>query len=166
MGHRGDGWAFVGGGGVDDSGNGWYLSGEYEHAVDEKGRVTLPSRMREALGEAVFVTRGLDGCLFVFSPERWMDITRHVGQLPVTKRSARVLSRMVFAGTRCDVDKAGRILLPAGLRRFAGIGDQVVVVGVEDRAELWAPDRWERVMSVLCDGEDEQVTREWETLDL
>lgn len=142
------------------------FSGEYEHTVDEKGRVTLPAKLREGLGEVVFLTRGLDGCLFLYSEPRWKAITESVGRLSLTKRTARVFARMVFAGTRCEVDRVGRILIPVGLRSFAHIASQAVIVGVEDRVELWAPDRWEKAMSVLCEADDELISEEWEALDI
>ncbi|NPV09323.1 MAG: division/cell wall cluster transcriptional repressor MraZ [Anaerolineae bacterium] len=142
------------------------FSGEYEHSVDDKGRVTLPAKLREGLGDVVFLTRGLDGCLFVYSEPRWTAITENVGRLSLTRRTARVFARMVFAGTRCEVDRAGRILIPVGLRSFARIASQVVIVGVEDRVELWAPDRWEKAMSVLYEADDQLVSEEWEALDI
>lgn len=139
------------------------FSGEYEHSVDEKGRVTLPAKVRDALGAVAFLTRGLDGCLFLYSEPRWHEITDQVGRLSLSKRSTRVFTRMIFAGTRCDLDRAGRILIPLGLRKFAGIADQAIIVGVEDRVELWAPDRWEDAMSILCNAND-TVSDEWEAL--
>ncbi|MGI6209087.1 MAG: division/cell wall cluster transcriptional repressor MraZ [Anaerolineae bacterium] len=142
------------------------FSGEYEHSVDDKGRVTLPAKLREGLGDVVFLTRGLDGCLFLYDERRWQAITESVGRLSLTRRSARVFARMVFAGTRCEIDRAGRILIPTGLRSFAHISSQAVIVGVEDRIELWAPDRWEKAMSVLYEADDELVADEWEALDI
>lgn len=145
---------------------GTQFSGEFEHSVDDKGRVTLPAKLRDGLGEVVFLTRGLDGCLFLYSEPRWKTITANAGRLSLTKRTARVFARMIFAGTGCEVDRAGRILIPSGLRSFAHIKSQVVIVGVEDRVELWAPDRWERAMSVLYEADDEMVSDEWESLDI
>lgn len=142
------------------------FSGEFEHSVDDKGRVTLPAKLRDGLGEVVFLTRGLDGCLFLYAEPRWKTITENVGRLSLTKRTARVFARMIFAGTGCEVDRAGRILIPAGLRSFARIKSQVVIVGVEDRVELWAPDRWERAMSILYEADDDLVSEEWESLDI
>lgn len=149
----------------DIAGNGnVQFSGEYEHSVDDKGRATLPARIRDALGNAAFLTRGLDGCLFLYTERRWQEITEQVGRLPVGKRSGRLFARMIFAGNRCEPDKVGRIILPLGLRKFAGITNQVVIVGVEDRVELWAPDRWESAMNALCTPDDGAVTDEWEAL--
>jgi len=152
---------------LDDSAQaGIQFSGEFEHSVDAKGRVTLPAKLRDGLGEVVFLTRGLDGCLFLYSEPRWRAITENVGKLSLTKRTARVFARMIFAGTGCEVDRAGRILIPSGLRSFARIKSQVVIVGVEERVELWAPERWERAMSILYEADDELVSDEWESLDI
>ncbi len=146
----------------EDMRDGFY--GEFEHSLDEKGRMTLPAKLREGMGDVVYLTRGLDGCLFLYSATRWQSITEQVGKLALTKRTARVFARMIFAGNRCEVDRVNRILIPAALRSFAHMSSQVVIVGMEDRVELWAPDRWERAMSVLYDADDELVSREWEAL--
>ncbi|MGQ9552780.1 MAG: division/cell wall cluster transcriptional repressor MraZ [Anaerolineae bacterium] len=140
------------------------FSGEYEHGVDDKGRTTLPAKLRDSLGEVVFLARGLDGCLFLHSEEKWQVLTKKVGGSSLTNRMARALARMVFSASRCEVDKAGRILIPQGLRKFAGITNQVVIVGVENRVELWAPDRWERAMSLLSKTDESGVAEEWKAL--
>jgi len=150
----------------DSSSAGIQFSGEFEHSVDEKGRVTLPAKLREGLGEVVFLTRGLDGCLFLYAEPRWKEITENAGRLSLTKRTARVFARMIFAGTACELDRAGRILIPSGLRSFARIKSQVVIVGVEDRIELWSPELWEKAMSVLYEADDALVSDEWESLDI
>jgi MraZ protein len=140
------------------------LSGEYEHSVDEKGRATLPARLRDALGDAVYLARGLDGCLFLYSWDKWQSLCRQVSGLSLTNHTARIFSRMLFSATRCEVDKAGRILIPLNLRMFAGVTNQLVVVGVEDRVELWAPERWEAAMAVLRNTEDPSLAQGWAAL--
>ena len=140
------------------------FSGEYEHGVDDKGRTTLPARLRDALGDVVFLARGLDGCLFLHPEEKWRSLTERVGNFSLTDRMARALARMIFSASRCEVDKAGRILIPQSLRKFAGITNQVVIVGVEDRVELWAPDRWEKAMSLLSKTDESGVAEEWKAL--
>ena len=104
--------------------------GEYNHTVDAKGRVIVPSKFREQLGEEFVVTKGLDGCLFVYENTEWKALEEKLHALPLTNANARKFSRFFLAGaTTCEVDKQGRILLPAVLRDFAGI-------------EIWSKDNW------------------------
>ena len=115
--------------------------GEYNHSVDAKGRLIVPSKFREQLGNEFVVTKGLDGCLFVYSQEEWKRI--ELTSLPVTNANARKLTRFFLAGaTVCEVDKQGRILLPANLREYAGIDKEVVSVGVFSRVEIWSKERY------------------------
>ncbi|HIC92748.1 MAG TPA: division/cell wall cluster transcriptional repressor MraZ [Anaerolineae bacterium] len=120
------------------------LTGEYEHVVDEKGRLTIPAKLRPELGEEVFVTRGLDGCLFVYPQEAWRILVGKVANLPLARRDARLFSRMICSGIECKLDRQGRILLPAPLRKYAAIEDEVIVVGVDSRLEIWSKERWLR----------------------
>ena len=119
------------------------FKGEYNHTVDAKGRLIVPAKFREALGETFVVTKGLDGCLFLYPNEEWAIIETKFRELPLTTKDARKLSRFFFAGAAdCEVDKQGRILLPAVLRDFAAIGKEVVLVGVLNRVEIWSKERW------------------------
>ena len=118
------------------------LTGEYEHAIDEKGRLTIPAKLRPELGEEVFITRGLDGCLFVYPQEAWRTLVEKVASLPLARRDARLFSRMICSGTECKLDRQGRILLPAPLRKHAAIESEVVIVGVDSRLEIWSKERW------------------------
>jgi len=88
------------------------LSGEYEHTVDDKGRLIIPAKFRARLAEGLFVTRGLDGCLFIFPPDRWKDLSEKMANLSLVQASARLFSRMIYSGIECKLDKQGRILLP------------------------------------------------------
>lgn len=118
--------------------------GEYNHTIDTKGRLIVPSKFREQLGNEFVVTKGLDGCLFVYSNEEWQHIEEKFREIPLTTKDARKFSRFFFAGaTGCEVDKQGRILLPANLREYAGIEKDVVSVGVLSRVEIWSKDRWQ-----------------------
>jgi MraZ protein len=119
------------------------FSGEYEHTVDGKGRLIIPARFRAELAERLFVTRGLDGCLYVLTPEAWEDLSKKVANLPLAQGSARLFSRMIFSGTECKLDKQGRILLPPPLRDHANIESEVVVIGVNSRLEIWSKKRWQ-----------------------
>ena len=120
------------------------LMGEYNHTIDAKGRLIVPSKFREQLGNEFVVTKGLDGCLFVYSNEEWKHIEEKFREIPLTTKDARKFSRFFFAGAAsCEVDKQGRILLPANLREYAGIEKEVVSVGVLSRVEIWSKDRWQ-----------------------
>lgn len=117
--------------------------GEYNHSIDQKGRLIVPSKFREQLGNEFVVTKGLDGCLFVYSNEEWQRIEDKFREIPLTTKDARKFSRFFFAGAAtCEVDKQGRILLPSNLREYAAIEKEVVSVGVLSRVEIWSKDRW------------------------
>ena len=117
--------------------------GEYNHTVDAKGRLIVPSKFREQLGDEFVVTKGLDGCLFVYENTEWKILEEKLKNLPLTNANARKITRFFLAGaTLCEVDKQGRILLPAVLRDFAGIDKDAVLVGVGSRIEIWSKDAW------------------------
>lgn len=119
------------------------FKGEYNHTVDTKGRLIVPAKFREILGDTFVVTKGLDGCLFVYPNDEWENIEKKFREVPLTTKDARKFSRFFFAGAAdCEVDKQGRILIPAVLRDFAGIQKEVVLVGVLNRIEIWSKDRW------------------------
>ena len=118
--------------------------GEYNHTIDAKGRLIIPSRFREVLGDAFVVTKGMDGCLFVFDNPEWQAFEEKLHKLPMIDKGARQFTRFFLAGAASvEVDKQGRILLPAVLREFAGITKDAVLVGVGSRVEIWSKDRWE-----------------------
>ena len=136
--------------------------GEYSHTIDTKGRLIIPSRFREELGETFVVTKGLDGCLFVFSDEEWKAFEIKLKSLPLTNKNARQFARFCVAGaTPCELDKQGRILLPATLREFAGLEKDVVLTGMLNRIEIWSKDKWNENNSlddVAMDEIAEQMT--------
>ncbi len=119
------------------------LMGEFNHTIDAKGRVIIPSKFRESLGDMFVVTKGLDGCLFGYPIDEWKTIEEKFRSIPLTTKDARKFSRFFFAGA-CDLelDKQGRILLPPNLREHAGLVKDLVVVGVLNRIEIWDKDRW------------------------
>lgn len=118
--------------------------GEYNHTVDAKGRLIVPSKFRELLGEEFVVTKGLDRCLFVYPTDEWENIQGNFRNVSQFSKEARKLARFFFAGaTMCEVDKQGRILLPANLREFAGLEKDVVLAGVASRIEIWSRSRWD-----------------------
>lgn len=118
--------------------------GEYNHTIDAKGRVIVPSKFRELLGEEFVVTKGLDGCLFVFPNDEWKNFEDKLKTLPLTNKDARHFVRFFLAGAATvDTDKQGRILLPGVLREFGELEKDVVLVGVASRVEIWSKERWE-----------------------
>ena len=120
------------------------FKGEYRHNIDMKGRLTVPVKMRETLGEAFVVTKGLDGCLFVFDTDGWEAFEEKLLALPLNNPDARALSRFFLAGAvDAEIDKQGRILIPANLLTYAEIKKEAVVAGVGNRAEIWSETRWE-----------------------
>jgi MraZ protein len=119
------------------------FSGEYEHTVDDKGRLIIPAKFRTDLAEDFFVTRGLDGCLFVFPPDTWKEMSDKMASLSLVQTSARLFSRMIYSGIECKLDKQGRILLPPSLRAHADIESEVVITGVRTRLEIWSKKRWQ-----------------------
>lgn len=118
--------------------------GEYNHTIDTKGRLIIPSKFRETLGDEFVVTKGLDGCLFVYDNSEWQSFEEKLKSLPLTNKDARQFVRFFLAGAAAvEVDKQGRILLPAVLREFAGLEKEVVLVGVASRVEIWSKAKWE-----------------------
>lgn len=117
--------------------------GEYNHSIDAKGRVIVPAKFREELGEEFVVTLGLDGCLFVYPDNEWQSFVAKLKELPGNKE-ARQLQRYFMAGAAtCEVDKQGRILLPAKLREQAALEKEIVFVGVVGKIEIWSKERWD-----------------------
>lgn len=118
--------------------------GEYNHTIDAKGRLIIPSKFREILGDEFVVTKGLDGCLFVYDNNEWNVFEEKLKSLPLTNKDARQFVRFFLAGAaNVEVDKQGRILVPSVLREFADINKEVVLVGVASRIEIWSKARWE-----------------------
>ena len=117
--------------------------GEYNHTIDTKGRLIIPAKFREQLGDEFVVTKGLDGCLFVYDNEEWHAFEETLKTLPITSKDARQFARFFLAGAAVvEVDKQGRILLPASLREFAGLEKDTVLAGVASRIEVWSKERW------------------------
>ena len=118
--------------------------GEYNHTIDTKGRLIIPSKFREVLGEEFVVTKGLDGCLFVFDNNEWSAFENKLKTLPITNKDARKFVRFFLAGAASvEVDKQGRILVPGVLREFSELLKDVVLIGVGSRVEIWSKERWE-----------------------
>ena len=117
--------------------------GEYRHTIDNKGRLIIPARFRELLGEKFVITKGLDNCLFVYPEAEWGRIAMKLQDLPFTREDARAFTRLFLAGAcESEVDGQGRTLLPLNLRHFAGMSKDVCLIGVGSRFEIWDMDRW------------------------
>lgn len=118
--------------------------GEYQHNIDVKGRLIIPVKFRDALGEEFVITRGLDQCLFGYSMEEWKAIEDKLKTLPLTKKDARAFTRFFFSGaTECQLDKQGRINIPAQLVNYAKLEKECVILGVSNRIEIWSKHQWE-----------------------
>ncbi|MGN8645112.1 division/cell wall cluster transcriptional repressor MraZ [Gracilibacillus sp. HCP3S3_G5_1] len=123
--------------------------GEYQHNIDTKGRIIVPSKFRDDLGEQFVVTRGLDQCLFAYPMSEWRQLEEKLKKLPLTKKDARAFTRFFFSGAvECELDKQGRINIPAPLRKYAGIEKECAVIGVSNRVEFWAEDKWNEFVDV------------------
>ncbi len=118
---------------------------QYNHTVDAKGRLIIPSKFREVLGDEFVVTKGLDGCLFVYANEDWGIFAQKLTSLPLVDDDARDFARFFLAGAiSVEVDKQGRILLPSNLREFAQLDKDVILAGVGSRVEIWNKDVWDK----------------------
>ncbi len=134
------------------------FKGEYSHTLDAKGRLIIPSKFRELLGDEFVVAKGLDGCLFVYPSEEWQAIEERFRSAPQGAKDVRKFMRTFFAGAvDCEVDKQGRILLPEKLRIHAGLDKDVILAGVFNHIEIWSEERWEEGTSY--DDMDEMAER-------
>lgn len=127
------------------------FSGEFEHTLDEKGRFIIPSAYRELLAEGLFITRGLDGCLFAFTLEGWQAMKDKLHGASLASTNTRYFTRLLFSGTEAKPDRQGRVLLPPYLRNHADLepGGEVIIVGVDSRLELWNRPRWDAMTEKL-----------------
>ena len=125
----------------------YMFMGEYHHTIDEKGRITIPSKIRYELGEEFIITRGLDNCLFVYKKDAFESIISKYKDLPNTK-DARNFMRFFLSGAQTSsFDKQGRINIPLPLTAYAGLVKECVIIGVDERLEIWSKDRWDNFVS-------------------
>ena len=135
------------------------MTGQYAHNIDAKGRLFIPARLREELGQTFHVTVGLDHCLSIYSDESWAAFTDKVRALPYSK--AKALRPLFANAVDCEPDAQGRSLIPTKLREYAGLQKEVVVIGSFDRAEIWNAERWAREEAMAFDsGSLEQAMEE------
>ena len=119
------------------------LIGEYEHSLDAKGRLIMPAKIREDIGEKFIITKGLDGCLFGFSQNEWTNFEEKLKTLPLTNKNARDFVRFFLSGAiECEIDKQGRFLIASNLREYAELEKEAVITGVGTRIEIWNKDKW------------------------
>ena len=119
------------------------LIGEYEHSLDAKGRMILPSKIREDIGEKFIITKGLDGCLFGFSKQEWNNFEEKLKTLPLTNKNARDFVRFFLSGAvEAEIDKQGRFLIAGNLREYAKLEKDTVIIGVGTRIEIWDKEKW------------------------
>jgi len=124
------------------------LMGEFNHNIDSKGRLIIPAKFRDELGENFIVTRGLDGCLFGYPQSAWKELEENLKKLPVAKKDARQFTRFFYSGAiECSLDKQGRINLPDSLIKYASLEKSCYLIGVSDRFEIWSEERWKKVSS-------------------
>ena len=117
--------------------------GEYQHSLDEKGRVIVPSKYREQLGESFVLTKGLDSCLFIYTLPEWCTFEQKLKNLPLTNANARKFVRFFLSGAvECATDKQGRILIPSSLRVYSEIEKEIVFIGMSNRIEVWSLNKW------------------------
>ena len=124
------------------------LIGEYEHSLDVKGRLIMPAKLRADIGEKFIISKGLDGCLFIFSQEEWSNFEAKLKELPLTNKNARDFVRFFLSGaTECELDKQGRFLIVNNLRTYAEIEKEVIIIGVGTRLEIWNKEKWDKYNS-------------------
>ncbi len=122
--------------------------GEYEHTIDDKGRLTIPAKFRDELEGGVVITRGLDGCLWAFSRSEWEVLAEKISQLPTTNQAARNFARFMFSYASDSIpDRQGRVLVTQNLRDYADIQNETIVIGVMNRVEIWNPEKWSQVVA-------------------
>ncbi|MHB1392275.1 MAG: division/cell wall cluster transcriptional repressor MraZ [Clostridia bacterium] len=122
--------------------------GEYQHTLDPKNRVIMPSKFREKLGDSFVMTKGLDNCLFIYSSNEWSIVEDKLKSLPMTNKDARAFVRFFFAGaSECELDKQGRIVMPNHLKDYANIDKELVIIGVSTRIEIWSKEEWNKFNS-------------------
>ena len=122
--------------------------GEYNHTIDAKGRLIVPSKFREQLGNEFVITKGLDECLFVYPMDQWEAFQEKLQALPLNQPSARAFVRFFFSGaTEAELDKQGRVMLPANLREYGSLEKEIVITGAGNRLEIWDKEKWETYLA-------------------
>ncbi|MEG2322065.1 MAG: division/cell wall cluster transcriptional repressor MraZ [Bacilli bacterium] len=121
--------------------------GEYHHTIDEKGRIIIPSKFRDELGEELIITKGLDGCLFIYSKEEWNNIAKKYKDLPNTKDARNYLRFFLSGAINSEFDKQGRINITLPLIKYADLSKDCIIIGVNERLEIWSKNRFEQFLN-------------------
>lgn len=130
--------------------------GEYHHKIDEKGRLAVPTKFRERLKSGAVVTKGLDGCLFLYTMEEWEKLAEKIANLPMSQANTRSFARLMLAGAMdVSLDKQGRVILPDYLRQYAAISKGVVISGLYNRLEIWDEEKWETYKTSMEESSNE-----------
>jgi len=141
--------------------------GEYQHTIDAKGRLIIPSRFREVIAEGdlgrLVLCRGLDRCLFLFGEQEWRKLEQRLSSLPLERSAARRFNRSLFSGAaECDLDKQGRIMIPPTLREHAALDGEVAIVGVFDRIEIWSKSLWSEYQRESAESFEDTAEKLWD----
>ncbi len=130
--------------------------GEYEHSLDAKARITIPSKFREELGDKFIATKGLDNCIFLYPLQEWQEIEQKLSKLPLTRADVRSFVRFFFSGAaELEIDKQGRTVVPSNLRDYSEIEKDVVIIGVGSRIEVWSAGKWENYNNMASSSYEE-----------
>ena len=137
--------------------------GQYEHSIDEKGRLIVPAKYRDSLGEEFIITFGLDTCLFVYSLSEWKSLSEKIKSFPLGKKDARAFGRILFSrATSCSMDSQGRVSIVKYLKDYAHIQKEIMIIGVMDRIEIWNKDLWQKYSTGVVDSYEEIAERIYE----
>lgn len=140
--------------------------GEYTHSIDNKGRVIMPSKFRDGLGDKFYVTKGMEGCVFVYDQDEWNRLEQKTKDLKLTSKKARQFARMFYAPAReLEFDKQGRFVIPQNLREYAEISDEAQIIGVSSRIEIWDKNKYDEYLSDSSNNYDE-IIEDFEELDI
>ena len=130
------------------------LIGEFKHNIDAKGRIIMPMKLRAGVGEHFVATKGLDGCIFIFSIKEWEKFEEKLRTLPISNKNARTFTRFFLAGAyECEIDKQGRFILSETLKEFAKLEKELVIVGMDTRVEIWDKDVWKEKLEMMSTDE-------------
>ena len=137
--------------------------GQYEHTIDEKGRLIIPGKYRESLGEEFIITFGLDTCLFVYPLNEWKNLAEKIKSFPLGKKDARAFGRILFSrALNCSIDTQGRVSILKYLKDYAHINKEIMIIGVMDRIEIWSRDLWQKYSTEAIDSYEDIAERIYE----
>ncbi|MBQ9827656.1 MAG: division/cell wall cluster transcriptional repressor MraZ [Lachnospiraceae bacterium] len=134
--------------------------GEYNHTIDAKGRMIIPQKFREGLGESFFMSKGLDGCLVLYPEDQWIKFVDKLNNLSDIRKDNRDLKRFFLSGASdCEIDKQGRVLITPTLREYAGLKKDIVITGASTRIEVWNRNKWDDISNIDVDDMDDIAER-------